>query len=75
MRPTLLTLLFVFTYSLTAQNSLNISLKGQSIFLNDMTIKIKNRIVIERNSFESFCFENMKKTENLYYFRRREYRF
>ena len=36
MRPTLLTLLFVFTYSLTAQNSLNISLKGQSTFLNDM---------------------------------------
>ena len=36
MRPTLLTLLFVFTYSFTAQNSLNISLKGQSTFLNDM---------------------------------------
>jgi len=43
--------------------------------LNDMKLKSDNRIMRECNSFESFCFEDMKKTENVYYFRRREYRF
>ena len=43
--------------------------------MNDMKLKNENEIIRERYSFESFCFENMKKNKNVYYFRRREYRF
>ena len=42
--------------------------KLRSIFLNDMKLKNENEIMRERNLFESFCFENMKKTENVYVF-------
>ncbi|MBL6659322.1 MAG: choice-of-anchor B family protein [Cryomorphaceae bacterium] len=37
MRPKLLTLLFVTSFGITAQNSLNISLKGQTTYLNDLS--------------------------------------
>ena len=49
--------------------------KLRSIFLNDMKLKNDNCIMRERNSFESFWFEHMKKNKNVHYFRRREYRF
>ena len=40
-----------------------------------MKLKNDDGIMRERNSFESFWFEHMKKNKNVHYFRRREYRF